>query len=426
MIEGRLGWNEYFMNIAVQVSLRSTCVRRKVGAILVKDNTIISTGYNGAPKGLMNCSSEPGRCYRNKHNIPSGEKLDMCYAQHAEVNALLNAMKSGVELKGASIYVTTFPCSTCAKALIQVGISNIYYLDEYTNEFTLSMLEEAGVKTTSMDSSIYRTPEVPGGEVKATNDLDTIDPLVAQIYKYEPGTEDFKINRDRIFRENNLYSRYDELILATEWQPKNGMTSIQHHIIGSTEDKKIWTPQEWKPISNVIKPFAAKRYDLEYNGAKIKQFVVAAFIMNMNEAEVLLLESITGRLKGKYTMVQGHASIDNPTPDAHVINILKVLDENMFKEIEEEIGITQYSGLGIGTLDFFIQLNDNKISEEHIGAIYKFTADFDELERLGWRSAEPEKHRLVRMPIKDLKTPEVYNRLDTWLKAVVDLMIVDK
>ena len=155
----RIGWDEYFMNISVQVSLRSTCIRRKVGAVIVKDNVIVSTGYNGAPKGMMNCIDNPDRCYRTAHNIPSGQQLDKCYAVHAEINAIMNAIKSGQDLTDSVAYVTTFPCSSCAKALIQAGVKRICYLDEYTNEFTLLLLSEAGIETVGMDASIYRTPK---------------------------------------------------------------------------------------------------------------------------------------------------------------------------------------------------------------------------------------------------------------------------
>ena len=155
----RIGWDEYFMNISVQVSLRSTCIRRKVGAVIVKDNVIVSTGYNGAPKGMKNCIDNPDRCYRTAHNIPSGQQLDKCYAVHAEINAIMNANKSGQDLTNSVAYVTTFPCSSCAKALIQAGVKRICYLDEYTNEFTMLLFSEANIEAVGMDASIYRTPK---------------------------------------------------------------------------------------------------------------------------------------------------------------------------------------------------------------------------------------------------------------------------
>ena len=159
----RIEWDEYFMNISVQVSLRSTCIRRKVGAVIVKDKTIISTGYNGAPKGMPNCIDNPNRCYRTAHNIPSGEQLDKCFAVHAEINAIMNAKNSGHDLTDSVLYVTTFPCSSCAKALIQAGVKRICYLDKYADKFTLSLFSETNIEIKNMDSSIYR---IPNWEVK--------------------------------------------------------------------------------------------------------------------------------------------------------------------------------------------------------------------------------------------------------------------
>ena len=189
----RLDIHEYYMNIAVQVSLRSTCMRRKVGAVIVKDNRILSTGYNGAPSGLPNCIDNCERCYRSAHNIPSGQMLDMCYAIHSEQNAIMNALKTGEDLKGAVLYVNTYPCVTCFKLSVQSGIKEVYYIDEYENEFTKQMAREAGVNLVKLDGSIYRTPVV--SSVNTSNDLDVIDPLVAQIYKYTPGTKEFEENR---------------------------------------------------------------------------------------------------------------------------------------------------------------------------------------------------------------------------------------
>ena len=166
----RLNRTDYYTNICIQVSLRSTCVRRKVGAIIVKNDRILSTGYNGSPSGLPNCIDDCNRCYRSKHNIPSGQMLDLCFAVHAEQNAIMNALKTGEDLKGAVLYVNTFPCSTCFKLAIQSGIKEIYYVDEYENEFTKNMAKEAGVKLIKVDGSKFRTPE--GSSVKTKDDLE--------------------------------------------------------------------------------------------------------------------------------------------------------------------------------------------------------------------------------------------------------------
>lgn len=224
----RLDIHEYYMNIAVQVSLRSTCMRRKVGAVIVKDNRILSTGYNGAPSGLPNCIDDCSRCYRSAHNIPSGQLLDMCYAVHAEQNAIMNALKTGEDLKGATLYVNTYPCVTCFKLTVQSGIKEVYYIDEYENEFTKQMAKEAGVKLVQLDGSIYRTPV--GSSQKTVDDLDTIDPLVAQIYKYEPGTEIFATNREKVMKENGLFEKYDEMIYYTNYHIDKEIVPITYEL----------------------------------------------------------------------------------------------------------------------------------------------------------------------------------------------------
>lgn len=150
----RMSIENYYMNIANVVSLRSTCMRRKVGAVIVKDNRILSTGYNGSPSGFPNCNENEGKCYRCINNIPSGEQLDKCYAVHAEQNAIMSGMRTGENLKGATIYITTFPCITCAKLIVQSGINKIYYIDKYRDEFTLKMLKTVGVEVINLENFI--------------------------------------------------------------------------------------------------------------------------------------------------------------------------------------------------------------------------------------------------------------------------------
>lgn len=123
----RINTHEYFMAIALLASLRSTCVRRKVGCVAVKDKHVIATGYNGAISGMDHCTQES--CYRLKNNIPSGEMLDRCYAVHAEQNVICQAAIHGKSLKGATVYITTTPCLTCLKLLAQIGIKEIYCYD---------------------------------------------------------------------------------------------------------------------------------------------------------------------------------------------------------------------------------------------------------------------------------------------------------
>lgn len=144
--EKRENWDTYFMNIAEAASTRSTCIRRKVGAVLVKNNAIISTGYNGAPKGLTHCIDNEEICLRNKFNIESGKQLDICRAVHAEQNTIIQANNLGVNTEGATIYVNTFPCLTCAKMLINAGIKRVVYSNVYSDKLSKLILEEADIE----------------------------------------------------------------------------------------------------------------------------------------------------------------------------------------------------------------------------------------------------------------------------------------
>jgi dCMP deaminase len=144
-------WDEYFLEIARLTSKRSTCIRRQVGAVLVKDNRIVTTGYNGAPAGLKHC--EEVGCIRGKGNIPSGERHELCRGTHAEQNAIIQAAVMGVSIKGATLYCITQPCSLCAKMLINAGVSRIVYEGEYPDELSLALLKEAGIKLDRMSRS---------------------------------------------------------------------------------------------------------------------------------------------------------------------------------------------------------------------------------------------------------------------------------
>ena len=146
----RSTWDEYFMEIADVVKTRSTCLRRQVGAVIVKDNRIITTGYNGAPAGLWHCS-ERGQCERERLHIPSGQRHELCRALHAEQNAIIQAAKLGISTEGATIYITLQPCVICAKMLINAGIKRIVYRGTYPDALSASMLEEAGLELVRMD-----------------------------------------------------------------------------------------------------------------------------------------------------------------------------------------------------------------------------------------------------------------------------------
>ena len=148
-IQERPSWDEYFMTLANQVATRTTCLRRAVGCVLVRDKRILATGYNGAPSGLKHCS-EIG-CLRQQLNVPSGEKHELCRALHAEQNALIQAARYGINVDGATIYVNTQPCVMCAKMLINAGIKEIVYQNPYPDDLAMSMLEESGIILRTFD-----------------------------------------------------------------------------------------------------------------------------------------------------------------------------------------------------------------------------------------------------------------------------------
>jgi dCMP deaminase len=140
----RPSWNEYFMSITVMVANRSTCLRRKVGAILVKDKRILATGYNGAPSGLRHC--EEVGCLRETTSVPSGERHELCRGLHAEQNAIIQAAYHGFSIKGATLYCTNKPCVICSKMLINAGIRKILYEDGYDDHLADQMLREANIE----------------------------------------------------------------------------------------------------------------------------------------------------------------------------------------------------------------------------------------------------------------------------------------
>ncbi len=140
----RPSWDEYFLEITDVVAKRSTCLRRHVGALLVKNRQILSTGYNGAPSGRVHWGERGSR--RDRLQIPSGQRAELCRAVHAEQNAMIQAARHGVSVEGGTLYVTTQPCVLCTKLAINAGIRRIVYRGEYPDELSLEMLAEAGVE----------------------------------------------------------------------------------------------------------------------------------------------------------------------------------------------------------------------------------------------------------------------------------------
>ena len=140
----RPSWNEYFMGICDLVASRSTCTRRKVGAVLVKEKRILCSGYNGAPSKVPHCF-ETG-CLRDQLNVPSGEKHELCRGVHAEQNAIIQAAYHGIKVKDSVLYCTNQPCSICAKMIINAGIKIVYYRDGYDDSLSLDMFDKAKVE----------------------------------------------------------------------------------------------------------------------------------------------------------------------------------------------------------------------------------------------------------------------------------------
>jgi dCMP deaminase len=140
----RPSYDEYFMEMAHVVSKRSTCLRRKVGAILVKDKHILSTGYNGAPKGMKHCLDVG--CLRKQQNVPSGQRHEICRGLHAEQNAIIQAAVFGVSIIDSILYCTNTPCVVCAKMLINSGVKEIIFAGNYPDDLAKKMLKESKVK----------------------------------------------------------------------------------------------------------------------------------------------------------------------------------------------------------------------------------------------------------------------------------------
>ncbi len=144
LLHKRPSWDEYFLQMTQLISRRSTCLRRRVGAVVVRDKRILATGYNGAPKGLAHCLDMG--CLRDKLKIPSGERHELCRALHAEQNALIQASLYGISLKDATLYATNQPCIICAKMLINAGIKEVVIRDGYPDKMAMDFFKQAKIK----------------------------------------------------------------------------------------------------------------------------------------------------------------------------------------------------------------------------------------------------------------------------------------
>lgn len=141
----RPSWDEYFMDITRLVARRSTCMRRQVGAVMVKHKNILATGYNGTPSGITHC--DVTGCLREQLKVPSGERHELCRGLHAEQNAIIQAARHGVNIADSVLYCTDSPCIICTKMLINAGISKVIYLQGYADKLSMEMLHESGIET---------------------------------------------------------------------------------------------------------------------------------------------------------------------------------------------------------------------------------------------------------------------------------------
>ena len=155
MVEGnnrmRPSWDEYFMGIAQVVASRSVCLRHKIGAVIVNaDRQILSTGYNGPPRGMKHCA-ERGGCIRETEGVASGTRQEYCFGLHAEQNAIVQAAREGIGLLGSTLYCTYKPCSLCARMIVNAGICEVHFVADYPDDLTLTILTEGGVSCVKSD-----------------------------------------------------------------------------------------------------------------------------------------------------------------------------------------------------------------------------------------------------------------------------------
>lgn len=143
-MDNRPSWTDYFMQIAELVSSRASCVRRKVGAVIVKEKQILATGYNGVPSKIHHCSEN--ECIRNIRNIPSGQRHELCRGLHAEQSAIIQAAVHGVSIAEAELYCTTQPCVVCAKMIINARIRKVFFEGAYPDTLSLEMLKEGNIE----------------------------------------------------------------------------------------------------------------------------------------------------------------------------------------------------------------------------------------------------------------------------------------
>jgi len=168
--EMRPSWDEYFMAIGQVVASRSVCLRHKIGAVIASgDRQILSTGYNGPPRGMKHCA-ERGGCIRVEAGIASGTRQEYCFGLHAEQNAIVQAAREGIRLLGSTLYCTYKPCSLCARMIVNAGIRAVFFMADYADDLTLTILTEGGVDCIKWDGPVSETA-VRAEEARTDGDI---------------------------------------------------------------------------------------------------------------------------------------------------------------------------------------------------------------------------------------------------------------
>jgi dCMP deaminase len=155
-VSTRPDWDTYFMDMARLAERRSTCLRRRVGAVVAKDKMVMATGYNGTPKGVTHC--EVGGCLREKLGVPSGQRHELCRGLHAEQNAIIQAAYHGVSIRGGTLYCTFRPCIICVKMIVNAGLERVVFLGDYPDELAVAVAAEAGLRMVRLAEPAGVTP----------------------------------------------------------------------------------------------------------------------------------------------------------------------------------------------------------------------------------------------------------------------------
>jgi len=317
--------DEYFLKIAKVVGERATCVRRKIGAVAVKDKHIISTGYNGAPAGISDCL-ELG-CLRDQQNIKSGSPHDVCRSVHAEQNVIIQAAIHGASIKGATIYCTTAPCAQCARMLVNAGISRYVCFVDYPNKEARYLFKESGIKFEVHDGPSFNT-ELIGEQVLAIS--------------------------ESVFKDAGFFTGYKG---ADKGFYKRLLSGVRYVNRDDAENDT-----SWKQIIPYVVIRAGKKY----------------LVMKR------LPRSGEKRLHNAYTFgVGGHI---NPADSTLEIEGDDVIERGMMRELNEEVWIDDLRNIRhVG----YVYDEEQEVSKHHIGFVYSAEAGNEDIKALEPDKLEP-------------------------------------